>query len=240
MDLPTSFLRTYHRLRDVSPGDYGALLRLGELKAACVSPERFVEVDGHRVVARPMKGTRLRRHDEPHGAALLAASEKDRAENVMIVDLMRNDLGRVCEVGSVEVPALFEVETYETVHQMTSTVCGQLRGDVGPFGLLAAIFPPGSMSGAPKVEACRVLAEFESEHRGIYGGTIGWLGFDGRWTFSVVIRALQAWLGRARWDVGGGITALSDADAEYDEAMAKARPLAALTEPAERTRRARP
>lgn len=227
---PPSLADAYLRLRRHSPGDFGAYLRMGDLEAASTSPERFVRIDGDRVVCRPMKGTRPRDPDPVRDSALaeeLGSSAKDRAENVMIVDLMRNDLGRVCVLGSVHVPQLFEVEHYETVHQMTSTVAGTLREGVGPFGVLEAVFPPGSMTGAPKVAACRLIDELEPEPRGLYSGTIAWLGFDGTCELSVVIRTLQAWGDTARWNVGGGIVWDSTPSGEVDEALAKAAALRA-------------
>ncbi len=222
---PASLAPAYLRLRANSPGDFGAYLKLGRLEAASTSPERFLRIDGRDVVCRPMKGTRPRDPDADRDAALaneLRQSEKDRAENVMIVDLMRNDLGRVCTLGSVHVPELYAVEHYATVHQMTSTVAGELRADVGPFRVLQAVFPPGSMTGAPKVSACHLLASLEVEPRGLYSGTIGWLGFDGTCEFSVVIRTLQAWNEIARWNVGGGVVWDSTPEGEYEEALSKA------------------
>jgi anthranilate/para-aminobenzoate synthase component I len=230
----------YLALRQQQGGDFGTYLRLGRAELASVSPERLCQVSQGWVRTRPMKGTR-RRVSEDGAADARAADElrqsaKDRAENVMIVDLLRNDLGRVCEPRSVCVTELFAIESYATVHQMTSTVSGRLRAGVGPFGLLAAAFPPGSMTGAPKVEACNRLSALESRPRGLYAGTVAWLGFDGEWVFSVVIRALQndvysdepAGSGVCSWWVGGGIVADSDPDAEWDEAMSKAAPLLAL------------
>ena len=231
---PASLVPHYLRLRAASPGDFGAYLRMGGIEAASTSPERFFRIDGRTIECRPMKGTRPRAADpsaDPGAddalAAELAASEKDRAENVMIVDLMRNDIGRVCEIGSVEVPRLFEVERYATVHQMTSTVRGTLRSGVGPFGALEACFPPGSRTGAPKVAACHLLAELETEPRGLYSGAIGWLGYDGVSELSVVIRTLQAWGDIARWNVGGGIVWDSTPEGEFDEALSKAAALEA-------------
>ncbi len=233
---PADIPSAYRALRGASPGDHGAYVRMGGIEAACTSPERFVRIDGDHVVTRPMKGTLARAGDDAAERAQLAASAKDRAENVMIVDLLRNDLGRVCDPGSVRVTSLFEVETYRTVHQMTSTIEGRLRPDVGPFALLSAAFPPGSMTGAPKVEACRALAALEPSPRGLYSGVVGWLGYDGRSVLGVVIRTLQAYADIARWDVGGGIVADSTPDAEWSEALAKAAPLAALGVAVERLR----
>lgn len=220
----------YLALREASPGAYGAYLRLPGVEAASTSPERFLHIDGRLVRSRPMKGTRPRGATLEEDAALceqLLDSEKDRAENIMIVDLMRNDLGRVCEIGSVTVPELFAVETYATVHHMTSTVEGRLRAEVGPFECLKASFPPGSMTGAPKIAACEILDHLEHGPRGLYAGTVFRLGFDGRHDFSVVIRTLQNRSGETRWDIGGGIVADSSAADEWDEAMAKANALRA-------------
>lgn len=222
---PTSLAPHYRALRDRSPGDFGAYLRMGDLEAASTSPERFLRIDGRTVTCRPMKGTRPRDTDpvrDARAADELHGSVKDRAENVMIVDLMRNDIGRVCELGSVSVPELYAVERYATVYQMTSTVTGTLRDGVGPFGTLEAAFPPGSMTGAPKVAACKLLLPLEAEPRGLYSGSIGWLGYDGVSELSVVIRTLQAWGEMARWNVGGGIVWDSTPEGEFDEALAKA------------------
>ena len=239
---PGPLLPLYLRLRAAGPTDLGGWLRWGDLEAAMASPERFLSFRDRVVRARPMKGTRPRsRHD--HGPRMdgattgdldledvatrdeLAANPKDRAENVMIVDLLRNDLGRVCAVGSVHVPELFTIETYGTVHQMTSTVEGALRDGVGVFEAFAACFPPGSMSGAPKVEACALIAELETEPRGLYAGSVGWIGCDGRAEFNVVIRSLVASGPTARWSVGGGVVADSTGTGEWLESRAK---LAAL------------
>lgn len=223
-----SLLPAYAALRAASPGDFAAYVRLGGLEAASSSPERFVAIDGRRIESRPMKGTSPRSRDvqrDIQAAMALRTSEKDRAENVMIVDLVRNDLGRVCEVGSVHVPELFLVESYDTVHQMTSTVRGTLRDGVGPFEAMAAAFPPGSMTGAPKIAACHELARLERAPRGLYAGTIVRLGYDGRCAASVVIRTLQRDAAGLRYDVGGGIVADSTPEAEWAEALTKAEAL---------------
>ena len=221
----------YLALRERSPGDYSAYVRFADVEAASTSPERLLRIEGRRVWSRPMKGTR-RRGDTPEAdealRASLQASEKDRAENVMIVDLVRNDLGRVSEVGSVRVPSLYEVERYATVWQMTSTVEATLRAEVGPFEVLGASFPPGSMTGAPKISACELIRRLERGPRGLYSGSVFWMGYDGRHTCSVVIRTLQARAGEVRWDVGGGIVADSSVADEWDEALAKAAALDAL------------
>lgn len=213
----------YLVLRARSPADYAAYLRFGDVEVLSTSPERLVDISGDIALARPMKGTR-KRGSAPDAelAKELHTSAKDRSENVMIVDLLRNDLGRVSTIGSVSVPELFAIETYATVLQMTSTVRSVLRPDVGPFAALRAVFPPGSMTGAPKIEACSVLAALEGAPRGIYSGSIGWIDGADRASFSVVIRSLQAWGDRARWHVGGGIVWESNAAEEWAESRAKA------------------
>lgn len=207
------------------PVDHGAWVSLPEFELLSASPERFLSVNEGVATLRPMKGTRRldpSRPDESEVALReLAASVKDRAENVMITDLARNDLGRVCVPGSVHVDSLFEVERYASVAQMTSTVRGRLRDSLDVWDALAAAFPPGSMTGAPKIEACRMIRELERGPRGLYGGVLGWIEPDGDAEFSVVIRSLQSRAGRARWDIGGGIVHDSLADAEWDEAFAK-------------------
>lgn len=230
---PAGLDALYLRLRSFNAGDFGVYLRMAGVEVASVSPERLCQVRADRVVhARPMKGTRRRmsQADDHRLSEELRLSVKDRAENVMIVDLLRNDLGRVCVPGTVRVPELFEIETYATVLQMTSTVSGQLREGVGPFTLAASVFPPGSMTGAPKVEACNLLAELEGRPRGLYSGSVAWLGFDGDWAFNVLIRTLQrlpldAHCHETTWWVGGGIVADSVPADEWEEALTKAAPL---------------
>jgi para-aminobenzoate synthetase component 1 len=221
--------RIYTELRRINPAPFAAFLETGELAVVGSSPERFLRVapDG-AIESRPIKGTRPRgatpAEDERLRAAL-AASEKDRAENVMIVDLVRNDLGRVCQTGSVEVPALFAIEDYATVFQMVSTVRGRLRPGLGVFDALRAAFPPGSMTGAPKRAAMRLLAELEPVRRGVYSGALGWLDARGGAELAVVIRTLLCRGGRAWLHVGGGVVLDSDPEGEWAEALDKARAL---------------
>lgn len=204
------------------PVDFGAFVRLPGFEVASASPERFLSLRSGVATARPMKGTRrLEAGREQQILRELESSEKDRAENTMIVDLLRNDLSRVCRPGTVEVPALCTVERYRSVAQLTSTVTGRLEEGRDVWDLLAAAFPPGSMTGAPKIEACSMLRELEQGPRGLYGGTIGWITPSGDAELSVVIRTLQSWRGKARWDVGGGIVYDSTARAEWEEAWAK-------------------
>ncbi|KUG58356.1 hypothetical protein AVL62_10570 [Serinicoccus chungangensis] len=218
----------YRALREVSPVPHGAWLRAPGLSVLSGSPERFVSVDAGSgtVEARPIKGTRPRGSSAEQDAALaadLATAVKDRAENLMIVDLLRNDLHRVCRSGSVHVPQLCGVETYATVHQLVSTVRGALAPRMGPTDVLRACFPGGSMTGAPKVRTMEILDDLEGRARGVYSGTIGWIGLDGSMDTSIVIRTLTRGPdGDLAFGVGGAVTALSDPREEYAETRAKA------------------
>lgn len=192
------------------------------------SPELFFTVDGAgQISARPMKGTAPRDPDPARDAAVAAAlqaSEKDRAENLMIVDLLRNDISRLSVVGSVRVPELFKVEPFATVHQMSSRVVGQLVGKPGLGDLLAALFPCGSITGAPKIRAMEIIAEVEPHPRGAYCGAMGWMAPDGRASFNVAIRTLRLFDGgRVAMNVGGGVVHDSTAAGEWEEALWKAR-----------------
>jgi para-aminobenzoate synthetase/4-amino-4-deoxychorismate lyase len=217
-------------------GAYSALLDLGRYRVLSASPELFFRIDGDRITTRPMKGTAPRgrwlAEDEEIAAGLLA-SDKDRAENAMIVDLLRNDLGRICRTGSVQVERLFETERYETVWQLTSTIAGDLRPGIRLVDVFGALFPSGSVTGAPKVRTTRIIAALEDSARGPYCGAIGYLGPPGsgepRARFSVAIRTvvLDGRTRTAEYGVGGGITFASSARAEYEEALAKARVLTA-------------
>lgn len=200
------------------------------------SPELFLSVDGDRVETRPMKGTRPRGTTAAADRALAAelrASVKERAENVMVVDLLRNDVGRVSALGSVEVPALFAVEKYPTVWQMTSTVTGRLRPDAGLVAVMRALFPCGSVTGAPKVSTMGIIRREELGPRGVYCGALGFLGPGRRWVFNVPIRTMLLKAdGTARYDVGSGVVADSEGPAEYAECLAKAAVLARVGVPA--------
>lgn len=219
----------YHALAQVQPVGHGAAVEMPDMPVlVSLSPELFFSTDaGGAIEARPMKGTRPRGRDAAEDARLSAdlhASVKDRAENLMIVDLMRNDLSRICRVGSVRVPELFAVETYATVHQMTSRVTGRLTPGAGIDAILGAIFPCGSITGAPKIRAMEIIRDLEAGPRGAYCGAIGWAGPDGSSAFNVAIRTLTLWPdGRARFDVGGGIVADSTPEGEWEEALWKAR-----------------
>lgn len=233
-------LALFAALRTRQSVAYGAFLRLDGAAVASVSPELFFRVDaegeGRTIRARPMKGTAPRGHTAAHDDALadaLRASPKDRAENLMIVDLLRNDLARVSEAGSVRVPALFEAERYETVTQMTSTVTGTLRPDAGLADVLRALFPCGSITGAPKLRAMRILRDLEVGPRGVYCGTLGYAAPGGpsglaEAAFNVAIRTAVVADGAGRYDVGSGVVWDSDAEAEFAECHLKARVLTDL------------
>ncbi len=227
--------RIYQALRKHNPAPFGAYLSLPDAAILSSSPERFLRLDASRQIeSRPIKGTRPRGRDEHEDRRLateLATSPKDRAENLMIVDLVRNDLGRVCVPGSIHVPELMNVETYAAVFQLVSTVSGRLATGRDAFDLLRATFPPGSMTGAPKLAAISLLEDLEEVRRGIYAGALGYLDLRGGLDLSVVIRTIVWKEGRAYLHVGGGVVADSSPEAEYAEALDKARaPLAALEE----------
>jgi para-aminobenzoate synthetase len=230
----------YRALREGSPVPHGAWLRTPSLSVLGCSPERFVRGDaGGNVETRPIKGTRRRgatAEEDAQLAADLATAEKDRAENLMIVDLLRNDLHRVCRAGSVHVPELFAVETYATVHQLVSTVRGRLVEGMGPTDVLRACFPGGSMTGAPKVRTMQILDRLEGAARGVYSGAVGWIGLDGSMDTSIVIRTATWEPGRVTFGVGGAVTALSDPAEEYAEMLTKAGALVRALELAERDR----
>lgn len=223
----------YRTLRRLNPAPFAAYLNTPEARVLSSSPERFLAVDSGRVETRPIKGTTARRADPVQDAAAkaaLAASAKDRAENVMIVDLLRNDLGRVCRTGSVAVPELWTVESFASVHHLVSTVTGVLADGCDPLHLLAACFPGGSITGAPKRRAMAIIDELEAGPRGLYCGSIGYLGFNGRMDTNIAIRTLVVRNGEASFGAGGGIVIDSDPEAEYQESLIKAERLVALFE----------
>jgi para-aminobenzoate synthetase component 1 len=220
----------YCRLRSRNPAAFAAFLDFGDLQVLSASPERFLRLDENRrhVETRPIKGTRPRGLGPMHDAALgraLSESDKDRAENVMIVDLLRNDLSRVCRPGTVRVPELFALEQHPTVHHLVSTVVGELEPGTGAVELLRAAFPGGSITGAPKVRAMEIIAELEPTRRGVYCGSIGYFSTTGAMDTSIVIRTYLGLRGRVYFQAGGGIVADSDPELEYRETLDKARAL---------------
>lgn len=227
-------LALHARLRAGSPAHHGAVIRIGGTSLVSASPETFLRVEqderGAMVSTRPIKGTRPRGADAAADAALaaeLAANDKERAENLMIVDLMRNDLSRVSELGTVTVTGLLEVETYAHVHQLVSTIEGRLRPGLDALDAVAACFPAGSMTGAPKRRAMQLLAELERAPRGVYSGCMGYLAADGTADLAMVIRSALLEGGRATVGAGGGVTALSTAAEEVAEMRLKAAALLA-------------
>jgi para-aminobenzoate synthetase component 1 len=219
----------YRRLRERNPAPFAAFLEFPDVVVMSASPERFLRVDAvGRVETRPVKGTRPRGIGPEHDAALgqaLAESAKDRAENLMIVDLMRNDLSRVCAPGSVRVAELFALEQYATVHHLVSTVVGQLAPGADALDLLRAAFPGGSITGAPKLRAMEIIAELEPSRRGVYCGSIGYRSVTGEFDTNIAIRTAVARDGRVYFNAGGGIVADSNPADEYQETLDKARGL---------------
>ncbi|MGH8478170.1 MAG: aminodeoxychorismate synthase component I [Gammaproteobacteria bacterium] len=221
----------YRTLQELNPAPFSAYLRLPEGAVLSTSPERFLEVRGGRVETRPIKGTRPRSRNKvrDHVLALeLSASAKDIAENLMIVDLLRNDLGKTCALGSIEVPALFELESFETVHHLVSTVTGRLAPGRHSLDLLEGCFPGGSITGAPKLRAMQIIEELEPHRRGVYCGAIGYIGFDGAMDLNIAIRTLVYQGGWIHAWAGGGIVMDSDPEAEYQETLDKAQALLRL------------
>ncbi|MEP5152078.1 aminodeoxychorismate synthase component I [Planktotalea sp.] len=217
----------YETLKRRQAVPFGALVDLGEAQILSRSPELFFSCSSEGLLtARPMKGTIARDQDptrDYENAEWLRSSEKNQAENLMIVDLLRNDLSRISQVGSVKVPDLFSIESYATVHQMTSTIQAKLKEDTSLYTIFEALFPCGSITGAPKIMAMRILNQLERRARGIYCGSIGWIAPDGSMEFNVAIRTLSCKNGRAVFNVGGGIVYDSKCKDEYNEALLKAK-----------------
>ena len=225
-------LEMYLQLRADNPTPFGAFIRTREAAILSTSPERFLRIgaDG-RVESKPIKGTRPRGANPDEDEAIkaeLAASVKDRSENLMIVDLVRHDLGRTAELGSVQVDTLFGIESYATVHQMVSTVSSRLAEDASPVACVRAAFPPGSMTGAPKLRTMAIIDELEAGPRGVYSGAVGYFSLGGAVDLSVVIRTLVVQGEKVRYGVGGAIVALSDSEEEFAETVVKAAPVLRL------------
>lgn len=218
-------LAFYRHLRNLSPAPFGSYLDFGDVVVASNSPERFLSLRQNKIEARPIKGTAPRGRNPVEDKALaeaLVASVKDRAENTMIVDLLRNDLSRIAKIGTVNVPVLCGLETYASVHHLVSVVTAELAEGRDVADVIAATFPGGSITGAPKIKAMEVIGSLERVPRGVYCGAIGAIGFDGEADLNIAIRTLTISHNKVRFHVGGGITALSDPRAEYDETLAKA------------------
>ena len=215
----------YCKLRQLSPSPYSAFLNLPHVQILCASPERFLQLKQGKVETKPIKGTRPSMADQQLNLQMvqdLRTNPKDRAENLMIVDLLRNDLSKNCAPGSIKVPKLFEVESYATVHHLVSTITGELAAGHDALALLQDCFPGGSVTGAPKVRAMQIIEQLEPQRRGLYCGTIGYIGFDGNMDCNIAIRTLIYANGEIRGWAGGGIVADSEQDAEYLETMDKA------------------
>ncbi len=224
----------YCRLRESNPAPFSAYLKTPFGEVLSSSPERFLSLRHGQVETQPIKGTRPRGANATEDAALrqaLSQSEKDRAENLMIVDLLRNDLGRVCRPGSIQVPGLFATETYASVHHLVSTVRGELRDGEDATSLLRACFPGGSITGAPKIRAMEIIEELEPHRRGVYCGAIGYLGFDGAMDTNIAIRTIVHSAGQVRFWAGGGLVVDSDPEQEYRETFDKAHRLIQLLAP---------
>ena len=217
----------FERLTAISPMPFAGYLQFGDHHLICASPERFLQLNAGQLCSQPIKGTAPRSADPEQDAAhraYLAHSEKEQAENVMIVDLTRHDLHRSCFTGSVEVPHLFEIQAFPQVYQLVSTITGRKRSELTAAQVLAQTFPPGSMTGAPKVMTMTMIDRYEPEGRGLYAGSLGYLTPEGDFDFNVVIRSLiyQAAQQRLSYHVGGAITYDSDPEREYEETLTKA------------------
>lgn len=214
----------FERLRKLCPAPFSAFLNFDEIKIVSSSPERFIKISGRSIETRPIKGTRPRGKNQFEDDLLkkeLLNSEKDKAELTMIVDLERNDIGRVCKLGSVAVEKLFEIEEYANVFHLVSTIKGELRDDIDAVDCIKAAFPGGSITGAPKIRAMEIIEELEPTKRHVYTGSIGYIGFDGNTDLNIAIRTIIINDNKACYNVGGGITWDSDPEMEYQETLDK-------------------
>ncbi len=215
----------YQRLRKINPSPFSAYMNVPECKVLSVSPERFLQVNNQVVETKPIKGTRPRSDDEKIDNNLkqeLEKSTKDRAENVMIVDLLRNDLSKCCEINSVKVTKLFDIESFPTVHHLVSTIEGKLPSETSPIELLRECFPGGSITGAPKIRAMEIIEELEIHRRGLYCGSIGYIGFNRKMDTNIAIRTIIHKNSQAYFYAGGGLVWDSQVDEEYQETFDKA------------------
>jgi len=227
-DLQITPLELYGELRRINPAPFASYLDFGEGQIVCSSPERFIQVQGRNIQTRPIKGTMPRGAtpaEDEDNRNTLANSEKDKAELLMIVDLERNDLGRISRTGTVKVPELYKLETYETVFHLVSTVTGELKDDVDAIDAIKASFPGGSITGAPKIRAMEIIDELEPTQRNIYTGSIGYIGFNGDLDLNIVIRTILCKNEKAYFQVGGGIVWDSQNQSEYEETFDKGKAL---------------
>ena len=218
----------YRKLRRLNEAPFSAWLNLGKLKILSASPERFVMLKNGHIEACPIKGTCKRSHDllqDRQLADALSQSTKNRAENIMIVDLMRNDLGKICKPGSVKVSKLCNIESFTNVHHLVSTIEGDLKDNVAMFDIIPACFPGGSVTGAPKIRAMQIIEELENSSRGVYCGSIGYFGFNGNVDLSIAIRTIVVHNNELSFQVGGAVTLDSDPEDEYNETLIKGQKL---------------
>jgi para-aminobenzoate synthetase component 1 len=218
----------FHRLSDISPNPFAAFYKVNDKYCCCASPERYLKKTGHKIISQPIKGTSKRNLADPSAdeerKQYLLQSSKEKSENVMVVDLVRNDLSRICKAGSVKVEELFGLYSFPQVHQMISTVSGELRPGLGPADIFKATFPMGSMTGAPKIKVMQLIGQYESTKRGLFSGAIGYFHPNGDFDFNVVIRSLlyNTATKYLSFQTGGAITFNSNAEKEYEECLLKA------------------
>ncbi|WP_462219564.1 anthranilate synthase component I family protein [Ferruginibacter sp.] len=221
-------LYVYHKLIQLSPNPFAALYKLNDKFCICASPERYLKKEGNKIFSQPIKGTSKRdlvnKENDLQNKNYLSANEKEKSENVMVVDLVRNDLSKVCKEGTVKVDELFGVYSFPQVHQMISTISGEIKNDIDWIDIVKATFPMGSMTGAPKKRVMELIEQYEQTKRGLFSGAIGYINPDGDFDFNVVIRSIfyNASTRYLSFQAGGGITFYSDAEKEYEECLLKA------------------